>query len=67
MELPRARLATAAGFFSQGLILLSLTTRLPEFQDRWHLSDVDLSLILLMMILLAGAGSVAAERLAQRR
>lgn len=67
MELPRARLATAAGFFSQGLILLSLTTRLPEFQDRWHLSDVQLSLILLMMILLAGAGSVAAETFAKRR
>jgi fucose permease len=67
MDLTRARLATAAGFLSQGLILLSLTTRLPEFQDRWRLSDVDLSLILLMMILLAGAGSVVAEALAKRR
>src|SRR3954469_20695122 len=67
MDLSRARLATAAGFLTQGLVLLSLTTRLPEFQDRWHLSDVDLSLILLMMILLAGAGSVVAEALARRR
>ncbi|HEY0951306.1 MFS transporter [Nocardioides sp.] len=67
MDLTRARLATAAGFLSQGLILLSLTTRLPEFQDRWRLSDVDLSLILLMMILLAGAGSVVAETLAKQR
>ncbi|MCW2794763.1 MFS transporter [Nocardioides sp.] len=67
MDLSRARAAAAAGFLSQGLILLSLTTRLPEFQDRWDLSDVDLSLILLMMILLAGAGSVLAEGLARRR
>ncbi|GAB2444539.1 MFS transporter [Nocardioides hungaricus] len=62
-----ARRAVAAGFLTQGLILLSLTTRLPEFQDRWDISNVDLSLILLMMILLAGAGSVVAEALAKRR
>lgn len=67
MDISRSRAAVAAGFLTQGLILLSLTTRLPEFQDRWHLSDVDLSLILLMMILLAGAGSVVAEALAKRR
>ena len=66
-DLRRARAGTAAGFLTQGLILLSLTTRLPEFQDRWDLSDVQLSLVLLMMILLAGAGSVVAETLAKRR
>lgn len=60
-------MAVAAGFLTQGLILLSLTTRLPEFQDRWDISDVQLSLILLMMILLAGAGSVVAEALAKRK
>ena len=66
-DLRRARAGTAAGFLTQGLILLSLTTRLPEFTDRWDLSDAELSLVLLMMILLAGAGSVAAEALAKRR
>lgn len=66
MDLTRQRLAVAAAFLSQGLILLSLTTRLPEFQDRWGLTDVSLSLLLLMMILLAGVGSVAAEALAKR-
>lgn len=65
-ELSRPRIAAAAAFLVQGLVLLSLTTRLPEFQDRWALSDVHLSLLLLMMILLAGAGSVAAEALAKR-
>lgn len=67
MPLSRSRLAVAAAFAAQGMILLSLTTRLPEFQDEWGLSDVTLSLVLLMMILLAGAGSVVAEALAKRR
>lgn len=67
MDITRARVATAAGFLSQGLVLLSLTTRLPDFQDRWGLSDVTLSVLLLMMILLAGAGSVTAEAFAKRK
>ncbi|MGB0099768.1 MAG: MFS transporter [Nocardioides sp.] len=67
MDITRSRVAVAAAFLTQGLILLSLTTRLPEFQDRWDVTDVDLSLILLMMILLAGLGSVVAEASAKRR
>ena len=67
MDLHRARLAVAAAFATQGLVFISLTTRLPEFKDRWSLSEVDLSLLLLMMILLAGVGSVAAERMAAVR
>ena len=51
--------AVAAAFFTQGLVFISLTTRLPEFTDRWHLTETRLSLLLLMMVLLAGAGSVA--------
>ncbi len=57
----------AASFATQGLVFISLTTRLPDFKDRWHLSEVDLSLLLLMMVLLAGIGSVVAERLAALR
>ena len=66
MDLSRARLAAAAAFSTQGLLFISLTTRLPDFKDRWDLSDPDLSLLLLMMVLLAGVGSVVAERLAAR-
>jgi MFS family permease len=66
--MPRgSRAAVAAAFFAQGLIFISLTTRLPDVQDRWHLSELALSLLLLMLVLLAGAGSVAAERLARHR
>jgi hypothetical protein len=41
-----------------------LTTRLPTLQDRWHLSELELSGLLLMMVLLAGVGSLVAEALA---
>lgn len=66
MTLARARLATAAAFATQGFVFIGLTTRLPEFSDRWHLSELELSGLLLMMVLLAGVGSVLAERFAER-
>ena len=64
--LVRSRRAAQAAFATQGLIYISLTARLPRFQDRWEISDLVLSLLLLMMVLLAGVGSVLAERLAER-
>jgi MFS family permease len=66
LEHARARLAAAAGFFTQGFVFISLTTRLPKVQDHWHYSDTTLSLLLLMMVLLAGLGSVAAETACRR-
>jgi MFS family permease len=65
-EHARARLAAAAGFFTQGFVFISLTTRLPKVQDRWGYSDTTLSLLLLMMVLLAGTGSVVAETASKR-
>jgi hypothetical protein len=62
----RSRLAAAAGFYTQGFVFISLTTRLPKVQDHWGYSDTTLSLLLLMMVLLAGAGSVAAEAASRR-
>ena len=61
-----ARRAAALAFATQGLVFISLTTRLPRFSDRWDLSDVELSLVLLMIVLLAGAGSVVSELVARR-
>ncbi|WP_246003969.1 MFS transporter [Nocardioides marmoriginsengisoli] len=66
-ELRRARLAVAAAFATQGMVFINLTTRLPDFTDKWDLSDNELTLLLLMMVLLAGAGSVLAETLARTR
>jgi MFS family permease len=65
-DLRRARTAIAAAFLTQGLVFISLTTRLPRIQDRWDLGELALSGVLLMMVLLAGAGSLVAERLAPR-
>lgn len=64
--LNHARAAVAAAFFVQGLLFISLTTRLPRLQDAWALTPVTTSLLLLMVVLLAGAGSVAAEVVAAR-
>lgn len=64
--LGRHRAAVAAAFATQGLVFVSLTTRLPRFQDRWDIGELGLSLLLLMIVLLAGVGSVVAEQLAPR-
>lgn len=60
------RLAAAAAFFLQGLLFISLTTRLPKIQTRYGLDELALSGVLLMVVLLAGAGSVLAEAIARR-
>jgi hypothetical protein len=66
-ELSRHRVAVAAAFAVQGLLFISLTTRLPRFQTRWDLSELFVSGLLLMVVLLAGAGSALAEPVATRR
>jgi fucose permease len=63
----RARRATGAAFATQGLVFITLTTRLPRFADRWDLAAVDQSLLLLMVVVLAGVGSVIAGLVARRR
>jgi len=62
----RARRAAQAAFFTQGFVFISLTTKLPQVQDHWDYSDTTLSLLLLMMVLLAGLGSVGAETACKR-
>ncbi len=64
--LARHRRAAAGAFFTQGFVFISLTTRLPTVQDHWGYSDTTLSLLLLMMVLLAGLGSVLAETACKR-
>jgi MFS family permease len=64
--LARSRRAAQVAFATQGLVYISLTARLPRFQDRWDISDLALSALLLMMVLLAGVGSVLVETLAKR-
>jgi MFS family permease len=66
VSLRRSRLAVAGAFLTQGFVFISLTTRLPAFADRWSLSEVELSLLLLGLVLLAGVGTLIAERVAPR-
>ncbi|MHA3701702.1 MFS transporter [Jatrophihabitans sp. YIM 134969] len=61
-----ARWATSAAFGAQGLLFAVLLTHLPQFKDRWGIGDTTVSLLVLVVSLLAGAGSVGAETLARR-
>ncbi len=65
-SLLRARLAAGTAFFVQGLLFISLTTRLPQVQEKWSLDALAVSGLLLMVVLLAGVGSVVAELVAAR-
>ena len=66
VPLARRRLAVAAAFATQGFVFIGLTTRLPDIKDRWDLGELGASAVLLAIVLLAGLGSVVAERLAPR-
>lgn len=63
----RARAATGAAFFTQALVFISLTTRLPSVARQWDLGELALSLVLLLVVGLAGVGSFLAEKLARAR
>ncbi|MFC7597007.1 MFS transporter [Terrabacter sp. GCM10028922] len=62
----RARLAAGTAFFVQGLLFITLTTRLPQIQEKWSIDELATSGLLLMVVLLAGVGSVLAELVAAR-
>jgi MFS family permease len=62
----RARLAAGTAFFVQGLLFITLTTRLPQIQEKWSIDELGTSGLLLMVVLLAGVGSVLAELVAAR-
>ncbi|MFB7472354.1 MFS transporter [Kitasatospora sp. NPDC056184] len=61
-----ARAALAASFLLQGVTFALLVTCIPEIQDRYGLGDALLPLFLAAVPVLAGAGSIASERLVRR-
>ncbi len=67
LDLTSRRAGVAAAFLVQGLLFITLTTHLPQTKERFGLGEVELSLALLGVVLLAGVGSVVAERLAAAR
>ncbi|GAA5084085.1 MFS family permease [Thermocatellispora tengchongensis] len=62
----RARLAAFGVFFVQGLTFATLLTQVAALQAKHRLSDGELSVLLLVVPLIAGAGSVLAGALAAR-
>ncbi|MEU8533513.1 MFS transporter [Streptomyces parvulus] len=64
--LRRGRASLAFGFFAQGVAFALLVTRIPAIQDRYGVSDALLPAFLAAVPVLAGAGSVATERLVRR-
>lgn len=65
-SLSRHRAAVGAAFFVQGFTFVALTAKLPAIQDELHLSPSDFSVLMLALVLCAGAGSLVGERLAGR-
>ncbi|MFI9328175.1 MFS transporter [Kitasatospora sp. NPDC052868] len=65
-RLRAGRAALAASFLLQGVTFALLVTCIPELQDRYGLSDALLPVFLAAVPILAGAGSIASERLVQR-
>ncbi|MEV4376758.1 MFS transporter [Streptosporangium sp. NPDC049644] len=59
-------MATWAAFFVQGLCFATLLTHVIDLQHRFGLSDGDLTLVLLLVPVIAGAGSAIAGPLASR-
>lgn len=54
----RGRFAANAGFAVQGLCFATLVTRVPQVQDAHRLSDGALAVVLLLVPVIAGVGSV---------
>ncbi|GJF29792.1 MFS transporter [Kitasatospora sp. NE20-6] len=65
-RLRQARAALAASFLLQGVAFALLVTCIPEIQRQYGLGDALLPVFLAAVPVLAGAGSIASERLAGR-
>ncbi len=63
----QGRLATSAAFAVQGLCFAVVVTRVSVLQDKFHLSNGQLTIVLLVVPVIAGVGSVLAGPLAARR
>ena len=66
-QLRRARHSVSAAFAAQGFLFAVILTNLPQFEQRYGIDDGIVTLIVLGVTLLAGAGSLGAEKVAARR
>ena len=65
--LRRTRLAVAAGFFLQGLVFAAIVTQVPTLKDKIGLGDGDVTVLLVVVAVVSGVGSVFAGMVAERR
>ncbi len=63
----RTRVAVSAGFLLQGFTFAALVTQTPRLQDRFDLGEGDVTVLLVVVAVVAGLGSVLAGVLAARR
>ncbi|MGC0363787.1 MFS family permease [Rhodococcus sp. 27YEA15] len=64
--LSRARMATSVAFGLQGFLLATILTQLPMFRDLFDLDDGLLTVAVVAVSVIAGLGSILAEKLAVR-
>ena len=67
MDLRRARLAVTVAYVGQGVCFAALVSRVPALQNRFELSDGALGILVGLVPIVAGVGSVVAGSLATRR
>lgn len=65
-DLASSRVATSVAFGVQGLVFAAVLTRLPALKDKFAFTDGELTLLLAIVPVIAGVGSVLADRLAAR-
>ncbi|MCX6406217.1 MAG: MFS transporter [Propionibacteriales bacterium] len=63
----RTRVAVSTGFLLQGFTFAALVTQTPRLQDRFDLGEGDVTVLLVLVAVVAGFGSVLAGVLATRR
>ena len=66
MDLRRARLAVTVAYVGQGICFAALVSRVPAVQSKFDLSDGALGLIVGLVPIIAGVGSVVAGSLAEK-
>ena len=66
MDLRRARAAVTVAYVGQGLCFAALVSRVPAVQNKFELSDGALGLIVGLVPIIAGVGSVVAGSLAEK-
>jgi MFS family permease len=60
------RAGASVAFGAQGMLFATLITHIPQFKREYHLGDGGITIVILVVSVIAGLGSAAAEQLAHR-